>query len=609
MKIINTLNKISNIYSNGSFDIEKWKEYISSINPELQHLCLNDMNEAILSGLVAYEKDYLPVLNDVINKIDLLNQAINSFELITSNLEERIISRFGKTIDVEIILYLGLCNGAGWATAINDKAYCLLGIEKIIELNWCDIDSMTGLIYHELGHAYQNQYGILERAFDNNKLHFLWQLFTEGIAMYFEQVLVDSFNYYHQDKNGWRKWCDNSLKQIIKDFNADLNSMTLKNQRYFGDWINYHNHSDVGYYLGARFVQYICSKNKFDDILSFDIDRVLALFNEYYWVSLVDDIISKYNITFKNISNVIDSSNNNDYRLNIFLDNKYVLRINNINVMSEKRIAEIDRLITRYNDIGVYAPHYIKNTLGNYSIIIEDKICYISKYADYQLASDIDINKDLINKEALAHLGLLANKYTNYDLSKAKSMWSIIDLAPLDIDIDEKQENLNYLADELNKIGEAKLASLIIEFDARNRNEILKVFDKLPRCVYQGDLNDSNILVKDNHFYGLIDFNLSGTEVNINCFLAETNRGLDENDLINYSANQILAKMINHQNEYLEIIFKNYKLNDIERQVFENYRNIILISQYPNVCVYVWALKNGYKDKILELISLIINRI
>ena len=281
MKIINTLNKISNIYTNGSFDISKWKEYISFINPELEHLCINDMNEAISTGIVTFEKDYLPVLNDITNKIDLLEQAINSFELITNNLEEKIIFKFGKTIDVEIILYLGLCNGAGWVTTINDKTYCLLGIEKIIELDWCDIDSMTGLIYHELGHVYHNQYGILERTFDNNRQPFLWQLFTEGIAMYFEQALVDNFSYYHQDKNGWKLWCDNNLKQILKDFNNDLNIMTFDNQRYFGDWVKYNNHSDVGYYLGTKFVHYICNNRRFDDVLSFDINQVELLFSNF----------------------------------------------------------------------------------------------------------------------------------------------------------------------------------------------------------------------------------------------------------------------------------------------------------------------------------------
>ena len=38
-------------------------------------------------------------------------------------------------IDVEIVLYLGLCNGAGWVVTIDNKTYCLLGIEKILELN------------------------------------------------------------------------------------------------------------------------------------------------------------------------------------------------------------------------------------------------------------------------------------------------------------------------------------------------------------------------------------------------------------------------------------------------------------------------------------------
>lgn len=50
---------------------------------------------------------------------------------------------------------------------------------------------MYGLIYHELGHEYHNQYGVLDRTLDSNRHQFLWQLFTEGIAMYFEQMLID----------------------------------------------------------------------------------------------------------------------------------------------------------------------------------------------------------------------------------------------------------------------------------------------------------------------------------------------------------------------------------------------------------------------------------
>lgn len=281
LKIINAINKIADIYSNESFDINEWYSYIESINSNLKQLCLDDMNEAISTGLVTFENDYLPILNTVINDDKNRNEVLTSFEIVTKNLEDKIISKFGKTIDVEIILYLGLCNGAGWVVTIDDKTYCLLGIEKIMELNWCDVNSMYGLIYHELGHVYHNQYGILERIFNNNRHQFSWQLFTEGIAMYFEQTLIGNYDYFHQDKNGWKEWCDKNISQIKIDFYNDLNDMIFENQRYFGDWVYYNEHNDVGYYLGAKFVQFICSKYQFDDILSFNIGLVEKLYLEF----------------------------------------------------------------------------------------------------------------------------------------------------------------------------------------------------------------------------------------------------------------------------------------------------------------------------------------
>ena len=280
LKIINTINKISEIYSNGSFDINKWYSYIEGINSNLKQLCLDDMNEAISTRLVTFDNDYLPILDNVIND-ESRNEALSSFEEVTNNLTEKIMSKFGKTINVEIILYLGLCNGAGWVVTLDNKTYCLLGIEKIVELKWCDINSMYGLIYHELGHVYHSQYGVLERTFENNRYQFLWQLFTEGIAMYFEQALIGNYEYFHQDKNGWKDWCDKNLNEIKIDFYNDLTNMTFENQRYFGDWVYYNEHNDVGYYLGARFVQFICKKYQFDDILSFDIELVEKLYLEF----------------------------------------------------------------------------------------------------------------------------------------------------------------------------------------------------------------------------------------------------------------------------------------------------------------------------------------
>lgn len=172
LKIINTINQIKNIYLNGSFDIKKWKEYINSIDSKIEELCISDMKETIDTGLYSFEKNFLPILNLVINEQNKLEELNSNFNIVTKELEKNIVSKFNKTIDVEIVLYIGLCDGAGWVVTIDNKTYCLLGIEKILELNWYDIDSLYGLIYHELGHVYQNQYGVLERNLDNNKTTF-----------------------------------------------------------------------------------------------------------------------------------------------------------------------------------------------------------------------------------------------------------------------------------------------------------------------------------------------------------------------------------------------------------------------------------------------------
>ena len=78
-------------------------------------------------------------------------RSILPFVRVTKGLNQRIIDCFAHELEIDIVLYLGLCNAAGWVTNINGRDVILLGIEKILELSWYDEDSMYGLIYHELG--------------------------------------------------------------------------------------------------------------------------------------------------------------------------------------------------------------------------------------------------------------------------------------------------------------------------------------------------------------------------------------------------------------------------------------------------------------------------
>lgn len=280
IKIIDTYSQMQDVFEDGRFCFPKWEAYINRIYPGLSHLFIDDVRKYIVSGRYTFEKDFLPVLNAVYHA-PLLGKLHDSFRRATENLNERIRSSFGRELDADIVLYLGLCNAAGWVTEIGGKDTVLLGVEKILELGWVEPESMYGLIYHELGHIYHAQYGVLHRESEDARKNFIWQLFTEGIAMYFEQICVGDPGFYHQDVNGWKEWCARNFNQILKDFDEDISDTGRFEQRYFGDQCDYHGFGDVGYYLGTMFVRYLAEGYELDEMIKFDMDDVDSLYRQY----------------------------------------------------------------------------------------------------------------------------------------------------------------------------------------------------------------------------------------------------------------------------------------------------------------------------------------
>jgi len=322
-------------------------------------------------------------------------------------------------------------------------------------------------------------------------------------------------------------------------------------------------------------------------------EEILKILNQFG----INDFVEKIEI---------DSSLEDDYRLNIILDKKYVLRINS-DIMTEERLASIDRLATRYRDIGVLAPRLYQSIKGTYLVCYGKHICYLSEYLDYPTyrEKEKECDSTVINKEVLQSIGKLSARFTGVDLAPVNSMWSIIDLAPLDEKIDEKQENLNTLVEELSRLGETGLAQRILEFNEKKRSSLKKIYKNLPRCVIQGDLNGSNILVEDGHFKGVIDFNMAGTEVNVNHFCCETNSKISEDDFDKKDADTIDTDCIRRQQEALDIILTEYTLNELEKEAIAYYRSICRISMYPNVMQYLEYLKKD-KAKMVEILERII---
>ena len=322
--------------------------------------------------------------------------------------------------------------------------------------------------------------------------------------------------------------------------------------------------------------------------------------------SEIQNILDHFGLTFQSVTKLYDTSHSeDDKRLNYILDDRYVLKINSVIAMWEQRLQEISRLIARYRSIGVYCPALIPTVAGplsyNWKKDGKEYTCYVEEYTIYPL---FEWGQEHDRREVVEHLGILAAKYTGVDLSETKSMWSIIDLAPLDVDIDEKQKNTNTLVAALREAGYPDLAQQVDDLNNVARSRIMTVFADLPRCVFQGDLNTSNELHQDGHFVGLIDFNLSGTDVNINVFLNETNGFPEEAEFDKLSVPEIVAHMDAEQADTLSVILRHYAMNDAEKYAFPYYKRIVDLFQYPNVCEMVkWLKDEVRKGKCVELIQ------
>ena len=272
MKIINSCGKIKSIFKNG-FSINLWREYATEISEELPAKCENDAKS------YDFNKDVLPVIELALNeeKIDLVSK---NFQLVANKLNENLSKLFKEEPDIDIILYLGLCNGAGWATTLNNKNTVLLGIEKIIELNWCDEKNLSGLILHEIGHLWHKLNGNFDIPTFTKRRKSIAQLYCEGIAMVCEQILCGDDEFYHQDKDGWLNWCYEHESELKKEYLSRLNSKESV-QDFFGDWSSYNGHSDVGYFLGCRFIRHLMKRYPLKDIANMKYKTLNKAFTEF----------------------------------------------------------------------------------------------------------------------------------------------------------------------------------------------------------------------------------------------------------------------------------------------------------------------------------------
>ncbi len=248
MKIIDTYEQIEPYFPQQEFSMFKWEQYAEHISRALVDLVKEDIKD------YCFEKDILPVVKNALASHEKQLIIHNNFAEISQNLSQRIQDAFGVQLEVDLILYLGLCNGAGWATELDGRPVVLFGMEKIIELAWDDKKDMIGLVYHELGHIWHRQVRNRETILENQRDKALWQLYSEGVAMFFEQKLCGDMDFYHQDTESWLNWCIANRRSLFVEYYTRLVS-DRSVRDFFGDWNAFQGKTDVGYYLGCELVK------------------------------------------------------------------------------------------------------------------------------------------------------------------------------------------------------------------------------------------------------------------------------------------------------------------------------------------------------------------
>ena len=279
IKIIDTFNSICEMKEKVVAEevdiLTLWKKYISP-HPQVKELCLQD------SATYDFDKDVKPVImNALSSDFKKLELAHTNFISEIVKIEKQFYNTFPIKDDILVYFYLGLANGAGWVTIVNNKQSVLLGVEKIVELNWHSEKRLVALMCHELAHVAHSvlRNESLTKEFSTVREKSIWHLYIEGFAQRYQQILYGS-EFYHQDRDGWLNWCQDNHEHICQEYLYRLIN-DLSTQDFFGDWVSFKGHSDVGYYLGCEFIKSIAGDYSVDSLAKLTMFEIQGLVIEF----------------------------------------------------------------------------------------------------------------------------------------------------------------------------------------------------------------------------------------------------------------------------------------------------------------------------------------
>lgn len=276
IKIIDTFKDFKGNFENNlklSIDekIELW-EHTYKEYPELFTKLKDDY---IHDGYDWVEIAKTLVFNKTEENFSKMLEAYNNLLFTLDLINEKAQNIFNIGFDINIVLYSGLGNSAGWIDTYDNKTAILYGIDKIAELGWQDLNSIKSLIAHEICHVVHFCIRKEENLIDNYENTYdygIWRIYTEGFAQFYQFKLIDSI--FDSRGESWINICDSNINKLKKLYLNSLNDSKIGVKYFFGDWHEVEGISDVGYYLGQKFIEQLTKKYSLYSIATLDFKTI-----------------------------------------------------------------------------------------------------------------------------------------------------------------------------------------------------------------------------------------------------------------------------------------------------------------------------------------------
>lgn len=212
---------------------------------------------------------------------------------------------------------------------------------------------------------------------------------------------------------------------------------------------------------------------------------------------------------------------------------KYVLKLSYNDFTFPKKIKAWQRCAEEYRKLGYYCPEILASKNGDFPVVSykgQNCVVYVEEFCKYTVAEErcMDDSREKVKFErkwadaAWIMTAKMAAQY--FDFCEYPSGYCLFErFCPSD-ETDEVLENAlewkRYVAAFPEKFHEQ--TERIWKRWNDNRNELEKIYHKLPTSVFQADLNTTNLLLDENgEFVGVFDFNLCGRDVFLNYLFRE----------------------------------------------------------------------------------------